>query len=274
MAANVSETQLQHCAQIIADQSIFLKVKPDPKHVTLRDGIYFLAPKLQRKWILSVYRDRCLEDNDLEIALDPSALAKLSVGAELNPGCEEWIEYQRGMLENRPGRQRIKNLRVNSVTLGFKLTEAYEFLRRLAKILEQPCPVWSVGHVCANQIHQSAVTRMMRMAYQTEAASGIQHVDVAKIKKVCFESEEEFAAYLESLLRGGVCAITKLPLDFDYLDTELAPSLDRIDSNGHYEPGNLQVVARFVNRWKSDDDADNFQRLIGLVRYGSVGRGQ
>lgn len=31
-------------------------------------------------------------------------------------------------------------------------------------------------------------------------------------------------------------------------DPELAASLDRIDSDGHYERGNLQVVCWFSNR--------------------------
>lgn len=47
---------------------------------------------------------------------------------------------------------------------------------------------------------------------------------------------------------------------------DLSPSLDRIDSDAHHEAGNLQVVARFVNRWKSDDSDKNFRRLLALVR--------
>lgn len=43
-------------------------------------------------------------------------------------------------------------------------------------------------------------------------------------------------------------------------------SLDRIDSNGHYMLGNLQIVCRFANRWKSDGDNDNFMRLIRLLK--------
>jgi hypothetical protein len=35
------------------------------------------------------------------------------------------------------------------------------------------------------------------------------------------------------------------------VDLDLSPSLDRIDSDGHYAPDNLQIVARFVNRWKA-----------------------
>ncbi len=35
-------------------------------------------------------------------------------------------------------------------------------------------------------------------------------------------------------------------------DKNLRPSLDRIDSEGHYVESNLQVVCQFINFWKSD----------------------
>ncbi len=47
---------------------------------------------------------------------------------------------------------------------------------------------------------------------------------------------------------------------------ELLPSLDRIDSDGHYVPGKLHIVCRFINRWKSDGDDKNFRRLLSVLR--------
>jgi hypothetical protein len=58
----------------------------------------------------------------------------------------------------------------------------------------------------------------------------------------------------------------QLQHDGDDDDVELLCSLDRIDSDGHYEAGNLQIVCRFVNRWKNDGDDAAFRRLIALVR--------
>jgi hypothetical protein len=46
----------------------------------------------------------------------------------------------------------------------------------------------------------------------------------------------------------------------------LLPSLDRIDSDSHYEVGNFQVVCQFVNFCKGDGDNAEFQRLLMLVR--------
>jgi hypothetical protein len=46
----------------------------------------------------------------------------------------------------------------------------------------------------------------------------------------------------------------------------LKPSLDRINSDGHYERGNLQVVCQFVNFWKGATENEEFQRLLALLR--------
>ncbi len=82
------------------------------------------------------------------------------------------------------------------------------------------------------------------------------------------------AAALERLLaslldlQGNRCALTGIPLHFHGpgADSNLLPSVDRIDSDGHYETGNIQIVCRFVNFWKSDTDDEEFRRLLMLVR--------
>jgi hypothetical protein len=64
------------------------------------------------------------------------------------------------------------------------------------------------------------------------------------------------------------CALTGIPLQphGPDVDKNLLPSLDRIDSEGHYEAGNLQVVCQFVNYWKGASDNEEFRRLLILVR--------
>ena len=68
--------------------------------------------------------------------------------------------------------------------------------------------------------------------------------------------------------REGLCALTglRMLLDDERGDDQCRFSLDRIDSSKHYEPGNLQVVCKFVNLWKGAMDNEEFKRLIGLVR--------
>ena len=82
------------------------------------------------------------------------------------------------------------------------------------------------------------------------------------------------AAALEKLiaslldLQGDRCALTGIPFNFHGPDgdSNLLPSVDRIDSDGHYEAGNLQIVCRFINFWKSDTGDEEFRRLLMLVR--------
>jgi hypothetical protein len=78
--------------------------------------------------------------------------------------------------------------------------------------------------------------------------------------------ENHIAALLE--LQGDKCALTGISLQFagNGADPNLSPSVDRIDSDGHYEVGNLQIVCRFINFWKSDTDNEEFSRLLMMVR--------
>jgi hypothetical protein len=78
---------------------------------------------------------------------------------------------------------------------------------------------------------------------------------------------EKLLAFLLDL-QGNRCALTGIPFHIHGPDADknLLPSVDRIDSDGHYEVGNLQVVCRFINFWKGDSDNAEFQRLLMLVR--------
>lgn len=100
-------------------------------------------------------------------------------------------------------------------------------------------------------------------------ANGQQVLHTVK-EKNCDLSKDELRGYIVNLLKDQerLCAITGIPLQFepDVDDKEMLPSLDRIDSSGHYARGNLQVVCRFVNRWKSDAVDAEFRRLLGKVR--------
>jgi len=63
------------------------------------------------------------------------------------------------------------------------------------------------------------------------------------------------------------CALTGISFDVSRGgDKNLRPSLDRIDSDGHYAEGNLQVVCRFINFWKGAVHNEEFKRLLMLVR--------
>jgi hypothetical protein len=80
------------------------------------------------------------------------------------------------------------------------------------------------------------------------------------------ELEKLLASLLE--LQDNRCALTGIPFHFlgPNADKNLLPSVDRIDSDGHYEAENLQIVCQFINFWKSDADNEEFKRLLMLVR--------
>lgn len=80
------------------------------------------------------------------------------------------------------------------------------------------------------------------------------------------ELEKLLASLLD--LQHNRCALTGIPFSFHgpEMDKNLLPSVDRINSDGHYEVGNLQVVCQFINFWKSDGDNTEFKRLLTLVR--------
>jgi len=117
---------------------------------------------------------------------------------------------------------------------------------------------------------ERAAWTMAEQAFSTAAQSNGQEVVRTIKNKNCDFSKEELREYVLNLLHDQerLCAITGIPLQFepDVEDREMLPSLDRIDSSGHYERGNLQVVCRFVNRWKSDAVDTEFRRLIAAVR--------
>jgi hypothetical protein len=120
---------------------------------------------------------------------------------------------------------------------------------------------------------QKAIWRMAATARGTVNFSNGQQVLRTVKNKELLIPENDLMPFLEALLaeQQNLCAITDLPLQFDgdEDDKEMLCSLDRIDSNGHYEKDNLQIVCRFVNRWKSSSHDGEFRRLLGLVRLHS-----
>ena len=115
-----------------------------------------------------------------------------------------------------------------------------------------------------------AILNMIMSAENTAQNSNGQVVErTVKDKRFGLGSHDEAEALLDRLMgaNGDKCALTGVRLEFGRgADPDLRPSLDRIDSDGHYDPDNVQVVAWFANRWKNDSDDAGFRRLIALVR--------
>lgn len=74
------------------------------------------------------------------------------------------------------------------------------------------------------------------------------------------------------LRQQGKCALTGLDLDLTAVGyakrngrAALSPSLDRINSDGNYVLGNVQLIANVVNVMKNDIKQDQFIKLCQLV---------
>jgi hypothetical protein len=120
---------------------------------------------------------------------------------------------------------------------------------------------------------QMSIADMAMQAEKTARLANGQTVErLAKIKNFGFMDRYELERYLRDLLEAqeSRCALSGLPLQFQsaHDDEQMLCSLDRIDSNSHYERGNLQIVCRFTNFWKKNMDDQEFKRLITVVKAG------
>ena len=123
------------------------------------------------------------------------------------------------------------------------------------------------------KVYDARSKSIVEMAYtviNTVKNSNGQLVLSLKKNKEALMNQFQLEKYIDSLLvkQDEKCALTGISLQYRgaHTDDQLLPSLDRIDSNGHYVEGNLQVVCRFINKWKSDTVNQEFCRLLALVR--------
>lgn len=117
---------------------------------------------------------------------------------------------------------------------------------------------------------QTSIIDMRYSVENTVRNSNGQIVQRTVKNKELNMTTEELDRLLDYLLddQGGRCALTGIRFNYHgpNADKNLLPSLDRIDSDGHYELGNLQIVCRFINFWKGSSDNAEFRKLLGLVR--------
>ena len=114
----------------------------------------------------------------------------------------------------------------------------------------------------------------MNMANQAVAtvgqSNGQETIRVVKNKNLGFPSKYELEQFILELLdqQEELCALSGLKMELrePCEDPQLLCSLDRIDSSGHYAPDNLQIVCRFLNRWKRDSENKEFIRLLDILR--------
>lgn len=295
MPTDIQDTRLSEIKSVL-DTCSYLKFTQgstnDPKLV---DGLYYEHKKLKTgTWVLSVYRNVKTEGNDFEMAVDPGRLAWPD--DDQRPA-RRWLEAQKEQLQHLESGVHSTQP-PNAIRFGFKYEAALEFVFAIRKELalsknrwqlpkqptvatspvlvesstttpHQAAPEQNRGQSIATiSTTQAIANRMLQTVRATCAQSGSQSVVVAKNKEWRFHDNEHFLTEVNALLdqAQGRCALSNIQLDLTGDDLELSPSLDRKRSDGHYEPGNLQIVARFINRWKSEMADEDFLNLLKTVR--------
>ena len=148
--------------------------------------------------------------------------------------------------------------------------DAHSFLWMMVRMEEEsPSDAKSPGVVRYASARTRSIFEMAMNASSAAAQSGKQPNHINKDKQM-HHQRQELELIIEQLInkQSGLCALTGLPLQWkgEAEDLAMLSSLDRIDSDGHYAEGNLQVVCRFVNQWKSNSQDGEFRRLLGIVR--------
>jgi hypothetical protein len=116
---------------------------------------------------------------------------------------------------------------------------------------------------------RKTIVRIAMTVLDTAAGSGVPTSGVRKDKLMGFATQMALEAYIAELMDANemTCALTGVEMQFDDgPDPALRVSLDRIDSAGHYERGNLQLVCKFANFWKGAQPDAEFRRLVDIVR--------
>jgi len=272
------------------------------KRATTRDedgrvkhGFELFSSTRQKQWVATVYWSDNNLGNDVEVVCDLDRLAQTD---NERPHLKAWFSRTASTLQNLPAHNHSKR-ELAWFRAGFKLDRAFEFFELIRQQLDtsilidrlrwreeagpaplppaqaaRPAPAASAVPASTDPSPDSrfeaALDEMLRHAASACEQSGTESASIKKTKRNLFAGDIAFRQYVRDLIDGQQrrCKITQLPLQFhgEHADSEMLASLDRIDSNGDYAPGNLQVVCRFVNRWKRDDNDANFRRLVALLK--------
>lgn len=274
-----------------------LKLSPgSTRHPKLVDGLYYEHRKLPPTWVLSVYRNVKTLGNDVEMAIDPSRLAWPQDDAGPT---RRWLETQKKRLQHLESGIHAHQTN-NAVRIGLKYEAALKFADTLCTEMAKGTNRWQLEEqaelgisaeaisptaidtpkstpnnldrkkaaVASNETLSLIAHRMLQTVKVTCAQSGMHSEVIAKCKEWRFRDDQHFLSEVTALLEqaGSRCALSQVSLDLTGERPEFSPSLDRKCSDGHYEPGNLQVVARFVNQWKNDMSDEKFLLLLDAVR--------
>lgn len=200
-----------------------------------------------------------------ELGIDDSSLKSCS-----------WDNYQRFLASLEALRPLLSQALSHQPDVA--LIDAHSFCWVFAYLLKLEAkgelipPPRSAGAAYTLSPHEKSVHELCSSVIQTTKQSNGQMAERRVKNKVLGMSRGELERFLNELLdrQNNQCALSGLPLQFNApgADRNCAPSVDRIDSQGHYERDNLQVVCQFINFWKGSTPNEEFRRLLKMVQTG------
>lgn len=223
-----------------------------------------------------------LKDWDRYVPIAPKTFDRAFKEIGIDPVTRQqcsWSNYERYNAAMADIRRALEDV---SGLAGIRLIDAHSFCWLLVReeldgagpVAAAPTKATPPKKMAATifSARQKSVAQMAATTLNTVSTSNGQQMLVAKKAKDFWMSPFELEKYIYDLLerQQDRCNLTGIPFQWqgEYTDLQLLPSLDRIDSNGHYAKGNLQGVCRFINFWKGNTPNDEFKRLLSMVRGG------
>jgi hypothetical protein len=217
-----------------------------------------------------------LKDMDRFMPIQPTGFDRAFKAMEIDfstlrqCGWENYRTYNQLLSELCPAIASAANLKT------VRLIDAHSFLWIFATLLKQeaegglavPSGKASDGRLLSGR--ETSIIAMRLSVGNTVKNSNGQIIQTKVKNKELGMSSEDLEKLLVELLDvlENRCALTGIPFNFHGPDADknLLPSVDRKDSDGHYEKNNLQIVCQFINFWKGTTNNDEFMRLLMLVR--------
>ena len=156
---------------------------------------------------------------------------------------------------------------------GVRLIDAHSFVWMMVRVPDYLEKMKQQGVRLHGELEMRALKMAYEIEYRTQRSNGQTETRTVKAKAFGFNTATDLSEYIMALWRkqNGLCVLTGLPMLLDApigASSALVVSVDRIDSDGHYAPGNLQLTCQFANLWKSDTTDEDFHALIDIVRRG------
>lgn len=159
-----------------------------------------------------------------------------------------------------------------------RLIDAHSFLWMMVRVPQKIAQQVSQGLQKPDDLKWIMIEVGQDIVSRVANANGQNESRIVKNKELIgFSSHQALYSFLEDLWhkQRGVCALTGLQMQLKRVQGSgnyLLRSIDRISSDGHYSPDNLQWTCWFANRWKGTQDDAGFKKLLDLVRIGDGGQ--